>query len=181
MHLVDCKRQLNIWRSRMENKQPVCDPVCPAKTDFTAVPSSQMTKPNCIFCSKDIQPDDLTQFSHGNSHNDCFKCSTCSRQLNIWKYRLTQGKLYCDPQCPKSTHETSKCTSSPVEIMTSILPDINEIYQCPLHAWRSFALKKNSSASNKTIGSGLFDKTCLVLEVQRTYIYHADDTFATLL
>ncbi|KAA3680497.1 uncharacterized protein DEA37_0004509 [Paragonimus westermani] len=36
---------------------------------------------NCIFCSKDIQPDDLTQFSHGNSHVDCFKCSACNRQL----------------------------------------------------------------------------------------------------
>ncbi|KAF5402385.1 hypothetical protein PHET_04124 [Paragonimus heterotremus] len=32
-----CKRQLNIWRSRLENKQPVCDPVCPTKTDSTGM------------------------------------------------------------------------------------------------------------------------------------------------
>ncbi|KAF7232370.1 hypothetical protein EG68_10478 [Paragonimus skrjabini miyazakii] len=84
---------------------PKCNATVTSKSDNKT--SKQQI---CSVCGEQVELHDKLTTNEAIYHTNCFKCHKCGRTLNVWKYRLDDGKLYCERQCLE-VGDTSEMTS----------------------------------------------------------------------
>jgi len=58
--------------------------------------------PSCAKCSKAVYPMEAIQAGELVFHKVCFKCSTCSRTLNLKSFQNHENEVYCMEHVPKA-------------------------------------------------------------------------------